>query len=290
MIRPMTNIHWLRLAIHICGGRPALAKLCQVGESCLTKWLNEEREINLENAIKIEKATGGRVTRDQLVSNRDKAYIADLKAEVEILKRSQPPLTFKQRVELGLAYEATLGCRQGARTDLLLGENFPEVSVNSDKVLNKKPVVQGLTAESAAELADLGSYKTYHLAKKAVKNGISELIEAVEKGLPISRAAKISEFSPEKQHYFLSLDQKLMIKALSEAADEKKVDKWKEINNSNFHSDKKNRSGDELTATWALLSFNVTLFKNKKTQKMGDEPTQNREEEISLQKTVTSGG
>ena len=173
------------------------------------------------------------MTRDQLVSDRDKAYIATLKAEVEILKRSQPPLSFIQQVELGLAHEAALGCRKGARTDLSLRENFPEVIINFDDILDKKLVLRGRTEEIAVKLVGLGNYKiyfdnykTYQQAKKIVKNGVPELPEAVNKGLSIFRAFKISEFPPEKQRYFLSLSEPLMIKVLNEAIAQGGADKW----------------------------------------------------------------
>ncbi len=199
MIHQMTNIHWLWVAVRICGGRRALAKLCGVSKSCLAKWLNGERDISLENAKKIEKATEWKVTRDRLVSNRDKAYIAELKAEVEILKRSLPPLTFIQKVELGLTVEEALGPRKGTRSDLSPRENFPEVIINLDNILNKKWILQGRTEEIAAELADFGNYKTYQQAKKVVKNGISELIEAVPKRISIYRAFQISKHPREEQ-------------------------------------------------------------------------------------------
>ncbi len=219
----MTNIHWLWVAVQICGGRAALAKLCGVGESCLTKWLNGERDISLENAKKIEKATGWKVTRDRLVSNRDKAYIAELKAEVEILKAAQPPLTFIQEVQLGLTVEEALGPRKGARTDLSPRENFPEVTVNLDNILNKKLKLQGRTEEIAAELAGFGNYKTYQQAKKVVKNGIPELIAAVYQEVSIFRAFQISKHPREEQSDLLKQESKSSskTKALGKSGSEK---------------------------------------------------------------------
>ena len=290
----MTNIHWLWVAVQICGGRAALAKLCGVGESCLTKWLNGERDISLENAKKIEKATGWKVTRDRLVSNRDKAYIAELKVEVEILKAAQPPLTFIQEVQLGLTVEEALGPRKGTRTDLSPRENFPEVAVNLDNILNKKLKLQGRTEEIVAELAGFGNYKTYQQAKKVVKNGIPELVAAVYQEVSIYRAFQISKYPREEQLDLLKQESESSskTKALGEAKSEKGANKWKNIHNPTFQSEKKSteedRSQNESIAAWALLSFNGTLFKNNKPKKMEEEQNQRYEEEHILQKTFNN--
>ncbi len=96
--------------------------------------------------------------------------------------------------------------------------------INFDDILDKKLVLRGRTEEIAVKLVGLGNYKiyfdnykTYQQAKKIVKNGVPELPEAVDKGLSIFRAFKISGFPLEKQRYFLSLGEPLMIKALNEA-------------------------------------------------------------------------
>ena len=294
----MTNIYFLWVAIKICGSRNRLSELTGIDVDRISEWLSGSRAITLKNAMKIEKVTNWRVTRDQLVSDRDKAYIATLKAEVEILKRSQPPLSFIQQVELGLAHEAALGCRKGARTDLSLRENFPEVIINFDDILDKKLVLRGRTEEIAVKLVGLGNYKiyfgnykTYQQAKKIVKNGVPELPEAVNKGLSIFRAFKISEHPSEKQLYLLGLDSSSMAKALCEAEAEKGAYKWKKMNNdSKVHTEsnaeKKDCSEYEAVAAWALTSFNVTLFQNKNAKRMRDEEKQICEGETILRKTT----
>lgn len=141
----MTNLYWLRIAIHICCGRRQLAELCGLDPGRITEWLNETRKISLKNAMKIEYATQGKVTRDQLVSELDKKFKNKLRTEVDIIQSNKPPITFKERVELGLANEVTLGSRKGVRTDLLLGENVPKVSVKWDTLLDKKSILQGRT-------------------------------------------------------------------------------------------------------------------------------------------------
>ena len=175
----MTNIYFLWVAIKFCRGRKRLSELTGIDVDRISEWLSESRSITLKNAIKIEKATNWGVTRDQLVSDRDKEFIATLKAEVEILKRSQPPLTVIQQVELGLAHEAALGYRKGARTDLQLSKNFNEVEGKNKKIVSEKASLRGRTEKDAAKLANFGNFVTYHQAKKVVKNGIPELVAAV---------------------------------------------------------------------------------------------------------------
>lgn len=283
----MNNLYFLRVAIKICGGRRQLAASAGFKEDRISEWLNETRKISLKNAIKIEEATHGQVTRAQLVSDTDKKFKHKLKTEVQIIQQSRPPLTFKDRVALGLAHEAVLGCRKGVRSDLLLRENFPEVPGNSNHFSSEKPILQGRTEEIAADLAGFSNYKTYQQAKKIVKNGISELSEAVDRGLPIFRAFRMSEFSPEKQHYFLSLDESTMIQALNEAVAQRGADKWKQISNgSNVHAE----NNGEAVAAWALVSFNATLFQNKNTKRMRDKEKPIGEEESIFQKVATPGG
>ena len=173
------------------------------------------------SAIKIEGAVNGKISRVQLTSELDKKLINQLKTESEMIQNNRPQLTFIEKVALGLAHEEALGNRKGVRSDLLLRENFPEVSTHSVNLLDEKILRPGKTEEIAAQLAGFGNYKTYQQAKKIVQWGIPELITAVEKGLAISRAVKIISHSPEKQRYFLNLDRPVMIKALHEASSQK---------------------------------------------------------------------
>lgn len=58
----------IKRAIEIVGGQTELAKA--VGGTCkqqhVWNWLHRDTEITLENALKIERATGGKVTQAQL--------------------------------------------------------------------------------------------------------------------------------------------------------------------------------------------------------------------------------
>jgi DNA-binding transcriptional regulator YdaS (Cro superfamily) len=52
-------------AVNLVGGQTALAKLVGVKQAHVWKWLRMEK-IPAERAIEIERATGGRVTRQEL--------------------------------------------------------------------------------------------------------------------------------------------------------------------------------------------------------------------------------
>lgn len=181
--------YWLQLAINLCGARKELARMIGAEEANITYWLNYGRSINLLYAIRIEYATKGRVSRIDLVSELTKKDKAEIKAECEAAKKIKAPLTFKEKVELGLAHEAALGERRGIRSDLSLRENFPHVSKNSIDPSILKEALYGRTEEIAAKFSGFGNYKTYQQAKKILKQGIPELVDVTGKGLPISRAA-----------------------------------------------------------------------------------------------------
>jgi len=97
-----------------------------------------------------------------------------------------------ERVEIGIFIESELGNRRGKRTDLKLPENFPEVKKNSE------------TREIAAEISGFGNYRTYYQAKEVVKNGLPELIKAMDDGLlAVSKAGQIAVLPKEEQTILL---------------------------------------------------------------------------------------
>lgn len=278
-----TNLHWLRVAIHMCGGRRSLAEQCGIKVGRITEWLNETRGITLENAIKIEYAVNSKVNRFQLVSSVDTKIKKQLINEFESLQNRNPTLTFLEKVALGLAHEAALGCRKGARTDLKPSKNFYDVALNDEKKITEISTLRGRTEKLAAKLAGFGNFITYHQAKKIVKHGSSQLIDAVEKGLPISRAVRICEHDFKKQQYFLTLDRSLMLKSLDESEQEKKFNTLKKTNSSNTlteeNSNKKNILYHIPTAAWALICFS-NLFQNKLKQEPSKDQTQDIKTEI----------
>lgn len=179
---------------------------------------------------------------------------------------------------LGLAIEAELGDRQGARRNPSLWEKFPEVKAIGGNFSSADSVCPGRTEEIAAHYAQLGSYKSYQKAKKIMQFGVPELIQVMDSPfpLPIDRAAQIARHSPEEQRYFLSLDRKPMIQALKAASNQaiKKANHQLKENKTNRAIRKSNLAGNlpekwpqdktgyALTMTWALLSF-VSVLKSE---------------------------
>lgn len=52
-------------AIQVLGGQNNLANACGVSQNAISKWLNKQSRVSLENALKIEKATNGSVKADE---------------------------------------------------------------------------------------------------------------------------------------------------------------------------------------------------------------------------------
>ncbi len=59
------NIH-IKKAIDILGSQTALARACGVKQGHISNWLRRDKKIKLENALKIERATNGRVTQKDM--------------------------------------------------------------------------------------------------------------------------------------------------------------------------------------------------------------------------------
>ncbi len=56
----------IKKAIEILGSQSALAAACGVKQAHVWNWLNRDKVIRLENALLIEHATNGIVTKEQL--------------------------------------------------------------------------------------------------------------------------------------------------------------------------------------------------------------------------------
>ena len=61
----MENEH-IATAVKIFGGQSALARKLGVTQGTVWKWLTKATRISAENAIKIDKATGGKVPKKAL--------------------------------------------------------------------------------------------------------------------------------------------------------------------------------------------------------------------------------
>lgn len=56
----------VKKAVEILGSQSALAEACGVKQAHVWNWLNRDKVIRLENALLIERATKGQVTKEQL--------------------------------------------------------------------------------------------------------------------------------------------------------------------------------------------------------------------------------
>ncbi len=205
----ITNLYWLRVAIHICGSRKELARRARIKKGRITEWLNGSRQISLLNAIKIEMAVGGQVKRLQLVSRLDATVRRYLEAEQIIIKQARPKLTLEGQVILGLAHERVLNSQKRTRKSPYRCENFHKImipaGVSPASASDKNPI-KGRTDAIVAQYAGFGNYRTYRDAKDIVARGISALIAAVDQQqLSIYRAAQIAKYPEERVIHCLKL-------------------------------------------------------------------------------------
>lgn len=56
----------IQKAVDLMGGRKELATAAGVSEQAVSFWINGDRQISAEYAVKIQNATGGRVTVKEL--------------------------------------------------------------------------------------------------------------------------------------------------------------------------------------------------------------------------------
>ena len=97
-----------------------------------------------------------------------------------------------ERVAIFQTIKKEIGDRQGKRTDLGLGENFPEVEPGQR------------TDDFAAKRAGLGNRKTAAMAESAVKASASKLVDAMDKGeISISAAAEVVSLARKDQKAFI---------------------------------------------------------------------------------------
>ncbi|CDF98643.1 transcriptional regulator [Avibacterium paragallinarum] len=56
----------IKKAINVLGTQQLLAEACGVSQNAVSKWLNGGSAISLENALRIEKATQGKVKAEDI--------------------------------------------------------------------------------------------------------------------------------------------------------------------------------------------------------------------------------
>lgn len=67
----------IKRAVEILGSQSALAQACGVKQGHVWNWLNRDKVIRLENALLIERATNGAVTKEQLRPDLFPANVTD---------------------------------------------------------------------------------------------------------------------------------------------------------------------------------------------------------------------
>jgi DNA-binding transcriptional regulator YdaS (Cro superfamily) len=103
-------------------------------------------------------------------------------------------LPISERVEVGLFIEGEIGNRRGKRTDLELRHAYAKVKSNCKK------------REIATKIACFRSHFTYSQAKEIVKNGLPEVIKAVDDGsLTISTGHRIANLPADEQDLFIAM-------------------------------------------------------------------------------------
>ena len=102
--------------------------------------------------------------------------------------------TISERVAVFRALKAEIGNRKGKRTDLQPREKIPEV----------KPGER--TDDFAAKRAGLGNRRTAEQAERAIDAGVSELVEAMDRGeVSISAATEVASLPPQEQQEVLKV-------------------------------------------------------------------------------------
>lgn len=190
-------------AIKYCGSKQKkLANLIGEEPDKISYWLNRAKQIPFHQAIAIEAATDG------LISRYDLAPYARVKKNCGDEKDNQK-LTISEQVYIGMQLEKMLGNRRGARNDL------KEDQLQANFHRSKCAQVKGKTSTLAAKEAGFSSRDTYLRAKKVVEKGIADVVEAMDKKLiSIASAATIVALPPNEQECLIKKKRKEIIKYL----------------------------------------------------------------------------
>lgn len=182
-------------AIKYCdSNQRKLAELIGEDPDKISYWLNRAKQIPFHQAIAIEIATQG------LVSRYDLAPYARVKRRRGINHTPAPvesaPLTLSQRGYIGIEMEKRLGNRRISHRR------------------NCAPA-KGKTSALAAKEAGFSSRDSYLRVKKVLQKGIPELIQAIDdRKVSIAQAAAIAEFTHEEQAALLQKTRKEITVAL----------------------------------------------------------------------------
>lgn len=142
-------------------------------------WLNRHGRIPFHNAIAIELATNGYVSRYDL------APYARCKHNLKNYQTQK--ISISEQVSIGVAFEESI-----------LRKNFNAFKGRTDVI--------------TAKLAGFGNHVSYRQAKKVVSQGIFKLVQAMDdRFISISTAAVIATLTPEQQEEIIQLNKKEII-------------------------------------------------------------------------------
>ncbi len=150
-------------------------------------WLNKNGKIPFHNAIAIEQATKGEVSRYDL------APYARFKPELVL--PTLPKQSISAKVSLGIAFENSLCKRKSNNTQ---SKNIYTISGRTDVL--------------AAKHAGFGNHVSYRQAKKVIARGTHKLIQAIDAEIiSVANAAILADLSPEHQEHILQHNKKQVI-------------------------------------------------------------------------------
>lgn len=193
--------YYISKAIRYCGSQKKLAKKMGVNPERVSYLLNSARKISIEDAVLIEKATDGTVSRYQLLQWLSPTLKQQLDGQLFVMRN----LPISERVKQGIAYEEALKS-QGRKKIEQNSRQKPSLSrQNFDAKKYRCDVM-------VAEYAVLGNRQSYRDAKRVVELGSSALIQAMdEERIGISTAARLTRYSVEEQQQILNLSHQEII-------------------------------------------------------------------------------
>lgn len=193
--------YYISKAIRYCGSQKKLAKKMGVNPERVSYLLNSARKIKIEDAVLIEGATDGTVSRYQLLPKLSSALKQQLDGQSFVMRN----LPISERVKQGIVYEEALKT-QGRKNFEQNNRQKPSFSrQNFDAKKYRCDVM-------AADYAVLGNRQSYREAKRVVELGSFALIQAMdEERIGISTAARLTRYSAEEQQQILKLSHKEII-------------------------------------------------------------------------------
>ena len=193
--------YYISKAIRYCGSQKKLALKMGVKPERVSYLLNSARKISIEDAVLIERATAGTVSRYQLLQGLSTTLKQQLDGQPFVMSS----LPISERVKQGIAYEEALKGKGRKKIEQNNRQKSSLLRQNFDAKKHRCDVM-------AAEYAVLGNRQSYREAKRVVELGSSALIQAMDaERIGISTAARLTRYPAEEQERILNLSHKEII-------------------------------------------------------------------------------